>query len=522
MAQVIVNFTNVHKFTRVTRGGRTLSYEMGVIQQPERARACGSGAKSSADRRPVDPPPVVILKIFEVDGANKTDITFSYNAHFFCFATLEHAPRTLVNGRPHNVSPQQQPVLTGMPVSGMAYLDRPEEAGYFIFPDLSVRHEGLYTLEFTLYEQTKDEKDFDPEVTTEADESDPQMPAGSFDYRMNVKSSPFTVFSAKKFPGLAESTMLSRTVAEQGSRVRIRRDVRMRRRDGKAEGYDEFDEGTYAARARSTTPSNEYNRQRSVSNTGNDRQRFDQRRPSNAYDSSQTYPANFNAPPSNQQSSSGMLGYGAQSSTQTHFPTPQFAQPTSTASQQFPSATPSYQQPSQFRPQQAQDYSYQERQSFGSGDFRRPSSNFSSSLPPKLEPDTRPAYQPYSRQGPPKLAPIQAPVPPVKYEAMPLSASNRTTSVASPTYQERPNYNSFSAPSAPEQRPNNKRSFDSVFPNATYGQPRHNGMRPTSSNGPKSNMGSLDVDFDEAYNVNYKHYKRADGTSYNRELPSLS
>ena len=53
------------------------------------------------------------------------------------------------------------PVLTGMPVSGMAYLDRPQEAGYFLFPDLSVRHEGRYRLTFNLYEQTKDEKDMD-------------------------------------------------------------------------------------------------------------------------------------------------------------------------------------------------------------------------------------------------------------------------------------------------------------------------------------------------------------------------
>lgn len=31
--------------TRVTKEGRTLTYCLTVIQQPERARACGSGAK---------------------------------------------------------------------------------------------------------------------------------------------------------------------------------------------------------------------------------------------------------------------------------------------------------------------------------------------------------------------------------------------------------------------------------------------------------------------------------------------
>ena len=34
--------------SRVTKEGRHLTYEMEVIQQPERARACGSGAKCTS------------------------------------------------------------------------------------------------------------------------------------------------------------------------------------------------------------------------------------------------------------------------------------------------------------------------------------------------------------------------------------------------------------------------------------------------------------------------------------------
>ena len=45
MAQVAVNRENAQSFSRVTQDGRTLNYMMTVIQQPERARACGSGAK---------------------------------------------------------------------------------------------------------------------------------------------------------------------------------------------------------------------------------------------------------------------------------------------------------------------------------------------------------------------------------------------------------------------------------------------------------------------------------------------
>ncbi len=31
--------------SRLTQGGRRITYQLTVIQQPERARACGSGAK---------------------------------------------------------------------------------------------------------------------------------------------------------------------------------------------------------------------------------------------------------------------------------------------------------------------------------------------------------------------------------------------------------------------------------------------------------------------------------------------
>ncbi|KAG9246106.1 velvet factor-domain-containing protein [Calycina marina] len=146
--------------------------------------------------------------------------------------------RLLTRGQTQNNN--AVPVLTGMPVSGMAYLDRPKEAGYFIFPDLSVRHEGQYKLSFNLYEQTVQDVDHSVEPQSDIPDVPGEAADSSFDWRLEVKSVPFIVWSAKKFPGLAESTALSRVVAEQGCRVRIRRDVRMRRHGGKMgnEGFD--------------------------------------------------------------------------------------------------------------------------------------------------------------------------------------------------------------------------------------------------------------------------------------------
>ncbi|EAW07578.1 sexual development activator VeA [Aspergillus clavatus NRRL 1] len=247
--------------SRITREGKKITYKLSVMQQPERARACGAGAKSSADRRPVDPPPVVELRIFESDpndDLHKTDITFAYNANFFLFATLDTA-RPMAHGR--LAGPPTFPVLTGVPVAGVAYLDRPQQAGYFIFPDLSVRHEGRYRLSFHLYEEIKDAKDADkdtpmPDVNPSMNLSKPSAPRSHLNFRLEVKSVPFTVYSAKKFPGLATSTSLSRIIAEQGCRVRIRRDVRMRRRGEKrTDDYDFDDERVFGTRSdRYTTP----------------------------------------------------------------------------------------------------------------------------------------------------------------------------------------------------------------------------------------------------------------------------
>ncbi|TKA32981.1 hypothetical protein B0A54_14367 [Friedmanniomyces endolithicus] len=207
-----VDNENESSAARVTKDGKQLTYRLRVLQQPIRARACGAGAKSSADRRPVDPPPIVELKIF--DGENsKTDITFSMNANYFLFATLEPA-RPMAHGRVAEHK-QQLTVLTGTPVAGMVYLDRPEPAGYFIFPDLSVRHEGKYRLGFSLYEESKDVK-FDDSTDGGARAASPEDPCVT--HRLEVKSEPFTVYSAKNFPGLTESTSLSRMVAEQGCR----------------------------------------------------------------------------------------------------------------------------------------------------------------------------------------------------------------------------------------------------------------------------------------------------------------
>jgi len=240
---------NGESFIRTTVGNRVLRYFLEVHQQPERARACGAGAgaKGSANRRPLDPPPVLSLRIFEERNGVDTDITFSYDATLFLVATVDIAKPKARGSVP--LGSRMVPVLTGAPVATANYLDRPREAIWFAFPDLSLRHEGKYTLSFHLYETSKNPDDCDRAATDASlqlrSESDAEAssPWNEVCWRMEVKSTVFEVYNAKKFPGLRESTILSRTLAEQGVRMRIRRDVRMRRYDRKGNGdYDTFGE----------------------------------------------------------------------------------------------------------------------------------------------------------------------------------------------------------------------------------------------------------------------------------------
>ena len=152
----------------------------------------------------------------------------SYDAGFMLFASLEIA-RPIAQGK-MAPTPTAMPVLSGVCVSSPAYLDKPSKAGYFIFPDLSVRHEGWYRLKFSLFEQPRQaaDADLDNPFTDDVDSPYP-VPHESMQNRAEVVSYPFQVFSAKKFPGLDQSTPTSKALADQGCRVRIRREIRQRK-----------------------------------------------------------------------------------------------------------------------------------------------------------------------------------------------------------------------------------------------------------------------------------------------------
>ena len=111
------------------------------------------------------------------------------------------------------VHEKQDNLITGTSASSLHRLKDVDnsDGAFFVFGDLSVKVEGEFRLCFTLYE-----------IDTEAE-------AGTDRYIHTIKqiiSRPFTVYPAKTFPGMAESTFLSRSFGDQGVRLRIRKEAR--------------------------------------------------------------------------------------------------------------------------------------------------------------------------------------------------------------------------------------------------------------------------------------------------------
>ncbi|KAL1963523.1 hypothetical protein VTN77DRAFT_8104 [Rasamsonia byssochlamydoides] len=102
---------------------------------------------------------------------------------------------------------------------------------WFILQDLSVRTEGTFRLKMNFVN-----------VGTQSDSNNgtPVLNHGSAPVLASVFSEPFQVFSAKKFPGVIESTPLSKCFALQGIKIPIRKDGVKGRGQG-GEGDDEYD-----------------------------------------------------------------------------------------------------------------------------------------------------------------------------------------------------------------------------------------------------------------------------------------
>ncbi|KAI8204090.1 Spore development regulator vosA [Colletotrichum sp. SAR 10_65] len=173
-----------------------------MVQQPRNAKVAGGKDK---DTKPIDPPPVVELCV------NKNNWDWSrygnpdavvHNPHLFLTCEL-----VSVDSKDNDKKEKTDlsKALQGVTVSSLHKVkdQHGSDAAYFVFGNLSVKVQGTFQLHFILYEI------FNGEVCFEWAE---------------VLSEPFEVHSPRSFPGLAQSTTLTKTLSDQGIRVRIRKD----------------------------------------------------------------------------------------------------------------------------------------------------------------------------------------------------------------------------------------------------------------------------------------------------------
>ncbi|KAL2755497.1 hypothetical protein ACRALDRAFT_1082293 [Sodiomyces alcalophilus JCM 7366] len=174
-------------------------YVLSIIQHPIHGRVHNGKDK---DRKPIDPPPVVRLQVSP--GRDPAGVYLTNPYHFVMCHLID------VGEKDSKGQAIEKPVegnkLIGTIVSSLHRLKdvQNQDVAYFVFSDVSVKVEGLFKLHFTLYEMAGE---------------DCRQLAG-------IKSDAFYVYPPKSFPGLAESTFLTRSLSDQGVRVRIRKDSR--------------------------------------------------------------------------------------------------------------------------------------------------------------------------------------------------------------------------------------------------------------------------------------------------------
>ncbi|KAI8993334.1 velvet factor-domain-containing protein [Pilobolus umbonatus] len=169
------------------------TFQLIIKQQPVHSRMCGI-----VDRRPIDPPPVVQIKLNT--PKNDMEKLSELSSYLFLIALLipaddsQEQPDILLHSK----------LTVGRTVSSL-YILRDldgKDGAFFVFSDISVRTEGIYRLRMCLFD----------------------IRQSTVNYNISVTTNPFTVYSAKTFPGMYRSCLLVQSFARQGLKIRIRKE----------------------------------------------------------------------------------------------------------------------------------------------------------------------------------------------------------------------------------------------------------------------------------------------------------
>ncbi|KEZ44234.1 hypothetical protein SAPIO_CDS3176 [Scedosporium apiospermum] len=113
-------------------------------------------------------------------------------------------------------------LIGSLAASAFRLIDSNDKIGiWFVLQDLSVRTEGHFRLRFSFV-------NVGPPPNANGNGEGPVVNTGKSPVLASCFSDVFTVFSAKKFPGVCESTPLSKCFAHQGIKIPIRKEANSR------------------------------------------------------------------------------------------------------------------------------------------------------------------------------------------------------------------------------------------------------------------------------------------------------
>ncbi|KXT14792.1 hypothetical protein AC579_9647 [Pseudocercospora musae] len=192
-----------------------LNYTLSIRQQPAAARACGFGER---DRRVIDPPPILELKITDRDGVPECDSTGMLALHCTLLSPDGSDDETELPPA-HPEMPSTRRLMGTLVASPYPAKDENNHAGtFFVFPDLSCRSPGKYRLKFKLLRI--DPTNIVPGVKFKGDVA-------------TIVTEVFSVYTAKDFPGMRASSALLKSLRRQGLNVGVKKGSEARKGKGK-------------------------------------------------------------------------------------------------------------------------------------------------------------------------------------------------------------------------------------------------------------------------------------------------
>lgn len=201
-----------------------LNYSIIVRQQPAAARACGFNQR---DRRVIDPPPILELKITDKATCSPQSDSNSMLA-MYCTLLDPSNPEDETKTQPIGANMQSTSRLTGTLVASpyQAEDERGVAGIFFVFPDLSCSAPGRYRLYFKLLR---------------IDMYNMQQGA-IHGIVASIITDVFSVYTAKEFPGMRASSALLTALRRQGLNIGVKKGSVARRGKKKTKDANSSDE----------------------------------------------------------------------------------------------------------------------------------------------------------------------------------------------------------------------------------------------------------------------------------------